>query len=130
MISGDLLSAAGLLVTLVGVLYSVWYGEMTHALEVPVRRHRSDREPEITTVRRALFARATPLVIAAVALVVVLADPAITVVAHAFSGGPYDAVKACFILVWLFGGWLTIATIQLTYALVMRWRRLKGPDLT
>jgi hypothetical protein len=130
MISGDLLSAAGLLVALVGLLYSVWYDEMNRALAVPVARHRLDREPDIATVRRALFARATPLVVAAVALVVVLADPAITVVAHAFSGGPYDAVKACFILVWLFAGWLTVATIQLSCALVVHWRRLKGPDLT
>jgi hypothetical protein len=60
MITGDLLSAAGLLVTLVGLLYSVWYGEMNRALAVPVARHRLDREPDIATVRRALFARATP----------------------------------------------------------------------
>jgi hypothetical protein len=130
MISGDLLSAAGLLLALIGLLYSVWYDEMNRALAVPIARHRLDREPAIATVRQALFTRAIPLVVAAVALVAVLADPAISVLAHAFSGGPYDAVKACFILVWLFCGGLTIATIQVTRALVVHFRRLTGPDLT
>jgi hypothetical protein len=125
MISGDLLTSAGLLLALVGLLYSVWYNEMNRALAVPVARHRLDREPDIATVRHALFARAIPLVVAAAALVVVLADPAISVITHALSGGPYDAVKACFILVWLFCGWLTIATVQVTWALAVHWRHLK-----
>jgi hypothetical protein len=47
MISGDLLSGAGLLLALVGLLYSVWYDEMNRALAVPVARHRLDREPKL-----------------------------------------------------------------------------------
>jgi hypothetical protein len=133
MVSGDLLSAASLLVTLIALLYSTWYGEMTQALEIRIARFRLDREPDVATARRVLLTRAVPLALAAIALVAVLAPPAATVVRDAITqsaGDEYDGVKACFVLVWIIAVGLAAATLQRGLSLLTHYRRLNGPDLS
>jgi hypothetical protein len=132
MVTSDLLGASGLLVAVIGVLYSVWYDEITRGASVRVARHRLDRATDIATVRRILLTRAAPLTAAGICLVAVLAPPAIDVVSRAFTTGfghPYDAVKACFLLVWVFGVGLTLSTAASTFTLVAKYRSLLGPDL-
>lgn len=132
MVSGDLLSAASLLVALITFLYSTWYQETSSALELPTKRFRLDRGPHLALLRRVLMTRALPICVAALALVLVLAPPAIKVawraIAHGW-GQPYDAVKACFLLVWLISIFLAAVSTHRTFALFRHLRRQAGPDL-
>jgi len=132
MVTSDLLGASGLLVAVIGVLYSVWYDEITRGTSVRVARHRLDRATDIAAVRRVILSRAAPLTAAGICLVAVLAPPAIDLITKAFTTGfghPYDAIKACFVLVWVFGIGLTLSTVASTFALVVKYRSLIGPDL-
>jgi hypothetical protein len=132
MVSGDLLSASSLLVALITFLYSTWYQETSSALELPIKRFRLDRGPHLTLLRRVLITRALPICLAASALVLVLAPPAIKVAWHAVADGwgrPYDAVKACFLLVWILSVFLAAVSTHRALALFRHMRRQSGPDL-
>lgn len=106
MVTGDLLSAAGLLVSVVGILYGVWYPEIKAACDIAPKRYRADRDPQISSLTSALWSRAVPLAVAMGILVALLAQPAVRVVVGAVrhpGSGPYDPIRACFVAVWLVG---------------------------
>lgn len=130
-ISGDLLTAAGLLLATIGMVFAVWHAEIIGAINVKGQLHRDDRGPQITQVRRALLYRAAPLDLAVVLLIATLAPPALSVISHALTddrGHAYDAVRAVFVVVWVLTVALGGALAELTVRLTARLRKLNRPD--
>jgi hypothetical protein len=64
----DLLAAASLLLTILGVVYGTWYAEITNAIGAAIPTHIENRAPVRQTVRAALYAKALPLALAAIVL--------------------------------------------------------------
>jgi hypothetical protein len=130
-VTGDLLTAAGLLLATIGLVFSAWYPEMTAAIGLDAPRHRLDRDPQIATVRSALWTRAIPLLIAILLLLFALAPAAVSVVAHALTdqwGHPYEPVRAIFVGVWVLLVALAVATGDLVRRLILKLHRLRQPD--
>jgi hypothetical protein len=77
---GDKLSAASLLLTIVGVIYSIWYPQLDAVLQTKVPAHKPDRARPHSQVAACLNTRAVPLMIASVVLFLVfLPDAAILI---------------------------------------------------
>jgi hypothetical protein len=130
-VSSDLLTAAGLLLATIGLVFSAWHSEMTAAIGISKPRKRLDRDPQIATVRRALWSRAVPLQVAVSLLALALGPPAISVVSHALTdqlGNPYDAVRAIFVGTWLLTVALVVGVGELTMRLVGKIRDLRQQD--
>lgn len=105
-VSGDLLSSSSLLLGAIGFPYSVWYPEISAAKTSKIPDH--DRSNVERTTKSALVGRAYPILTVSAALIVLLAAPAIDVVSGVIdywrspnSKAHYDAVPACFLLVYV-----------------------------
>jgi hypothetical protein len=130
-VTGDLLSAASLLLASVGLLFSVWQPEITSALEVSSKGLRADRGPRIAQVRQALVFRALPLLLAVLLIVVTCLPPAVAVVFHALTddlGNTYDPIKAMFVSVWILAVGLAIVVGAQLRNLNSKRRLLNKPD--
>jgi hypothetical protein len=77
---GDLLGSASLLLTLIALLYSLWYPEIIQALNIKVKNHAADRVQDHEHVRSVYVSRAIPLAVAAVALTVVFAPDVVRII--------------------------------------------------
>src|SRR6478735_6147621 len=98
----DVLGSASLLVGVAGLIYSVWYSEIKAALDLDVPAY--GRDSRIQQVQAAMRARALPITLVVVALTIALAPPAWTVASQSLRAirkghVDYDAVKACFLIV-------------------------------
>jgi hypothetical protein len=130
-VTGDLLSAASLLLASVGLLFSAWQAEITSATEVSIKGMRADRGPRIAQVRQALLFRALPLLLAVLLIVLTLAPPAIAVVIHSLTdcrGNPYDPIRTMFVSVWILAVGLLIAVVAQLRKLNLKRRMLNEPD--
>jgi len=109
---GDLLSAAGLIVGVIGILYGVWFPEIANAQAINVSgRNPMDSKAERDKLSLALWGRAAPLAVAAWLLSLVLAADVVAIVGESLqaiagrgsnTGWDYDAVRACLVLVEVF----------------------------
>lgn len=130
-VNGDLLTAAGLLLATVGLLFSAWHPEIAAATEVSTKGKLADRGPRIAQVKQALLFRAIPLLIAIILIVLACGPPAVMVVVRALThdwGNPYDPVRAIFIGVWALTigmGFVLAAQVRKLY---IKWRKLNEPD--
>jgi hypothetical protein len=130
-VDGDLLTAAGLLLATLGLLFSAWHPEIASATEVSSKGKLADRGPRTSQVKQALFFRAVPLLIAIMFIVLACGPPAVLVVVHAFGedwGNRYDPVRALFIGVWVLTIGMGFAVAAQVRKLFARWRQLKEPD--
>ena len=78
--NGDVLAAASLLLAILAVLHSLWYGDIGAALRVEIPTHLEDAAPQRRQVHEAIKTRAAPLAIAALVLLVVFLPEAIRLV--------------------------------------------------
>jgi len=131
-VSGDLLSAATLLATVLSLLYSTWYGEIRDARNSKIPLH--DRDPVIDVVRTALWSRAVPLLAAAAFLAAALAPSSLEVLRntwHVWLTAPsdyhYDPVQACFLGVFVVIVALILLTASATRSLSRLLRKLRSP---
>ncbi len=102
----DILTAASLLLTVVGILYGLWYPEIMATLAQPIPKHVQDRQIPRDKVTAVLTSRAIPLSVAAalVALVFLPESASITAAAvlrlrelgPAAYLGAYDTVRTAF----------------------------------
>jgi hypothetical protein len=112
---GDLLSAASLLLTVVGVIYSLWYQEISQAIDsapqLPPPDHREDRAEPRKKLRAVLRTKALPLSVASICIALVFLPPSVALVfqfVHEYHQVgfsiflKYDAITVSFILVELF----------------------------
>ena len=81
---GDLLASASLLLTLIGMLYSLWYPEIIYALELKVKTHSADRVQDHRGSYDIYRSRALPLAVAAVTLTSVFTPNLIRIVVASF----------------------------------------------
>jgi hypothetical protein len=112
----DLLSAASLLLTLIGFVYGTWYAEIVNALALNVPLLFDDRGVVRRSVHSALYGKSLPLGVAAVALTVIFLPDGLSIFGSGLraicivgSGAfqAYDAVKAAFCLVVILAGALS-----------------------
>ena len=105
---GDLLSSASVLLTLIALLYSLWYPEMVQAIDTVVPPDKRDREPDHKRVKGVYSTKARPLAVAALILTVVFAPDTVRILCasakHASEGGlrsilDYNAVSSSLVLV-------------------------------
>src|SRR5258708_28226825 len=98
----DLLSAASLLLTILGVVFGAWYAEIIAAIGMPIPPHAANRGPVRDAVRAAV-AKALPLALASVILTAIFLPDAVMIVGlgiHALRTlgcgalHQYDAVEA------------------------------------
>ncbi|OSC31540.1 hypothetical protein B8W69_03580 [Mycobacterium vulneris] len=130
-VTGDLLSAASLLLASVGLLFSAWQAEITSAVEVSIKGMRADRGPRISQVKQALLFRALPLLLAVLLIVATLAPPALGVIIHSLTdcrGNPYDPIRAMFLGVWILAVGLAFAVGSQLIKLNSKRRLLNRPD--
>jgi len=135
---GDVLSAASLLLTILAVLYSLWYSEIAAILEIRVPAHLEDASGDRRRVGNVLKTRALPLVLAAFLLTVVFLPEAVHLVVrwirHAYNRGiwyairQYDPVSLALVLVVVGMGALTTYTGWLARRLLRLRRRLTPLD--
>lgn len=130
-VDGNLLTAAGLLLATLGLLFSAWHPEIETASKVSSGGKFADRGPRIVQVRRALYFRAIPLLIAVTFVVLACGPPAVMVVIHALSddwGNSYDPVRALFIGVWFLMIGIGVVLFGQIISLRSKWRTLNYPD--
>jgi hypothetical protein len=131
---GELLSAASLLLAVIGLLYSAWYKEITGAIRMPVAEHREDRGSAIREVKRVFAARTLPLAVAAGALAVtlfpdfaaILADSAGVILSEGVGSlRRYDAVRTLFCTVGALAAYLAVHVAALAWRVRRRLRKLE-----
>jgi hypothetical protein len=76
----DLLSAASLLLAVLGVLYGLWYPEIIDALGIKVPEYAEDRKRPYREVSSVLYSRALPLTIASLGVSLIFLPDAIKIV--------------------------------------------------
>jgi len=127
----DLLSAASLFLAVIGLLYSVWYGEITSAIALTAPKHKDDRGPVIRQTKTAYQTRACPLAIASLTLAIVLIPDLVSVAVSAFSTVSqegvaaikrFDAVRALFCAVAVTSIGLAVHTFRLAWRIRARWK--------
>lgn len=133
----DLLSAASLFLAVVGLLYSVWYGEITKVLVRSVSEHKDDRGPIIRETRAVYLTRALPLALASLVLAVVLFPDLVAVLVSTFrtvfqkdtsAACIFDAVKALFCAIAVTSIGLAAHTLHLAWRTRSRWKKLNRID--
>jgi len=131
----DLLASESLLFTVLGVVFSVWYPEISQALDIDVpKQHLEDAGPQRERVARALKQKALPLAVADVLVVAVFIPDALRVTVDAThylarlglkALAAYDAVGAALVVVTLLNIALAAYFVSLTAKLVAIGRRLR-----
>src|SRR5215472_17552518 len=97
----DLLSAASLLLTVLTILYSLWYGEISSASSSDVERYAANRRIAYRDARTVFLFKALPLSLGTTALFITTLPPAIAITRWpiASSLSSYDAVSTIFVAV-------------------------------
>jgi hypothetical protein len=124
----DLLSAASLLLAVVGVIYGLWYAEISSALDtkLPSRSHAEDRADVLKPIRRVFFAKAIPLSLGSGSIALVFLPPSVGIVCRFVNSlcrlGPsvilqYDAITTSFVMVEVFA--LALACLSLVRVLAL-----------
>ncbi|WP_143543323.1 hypothetical protein [Salinicola salarius] len=105
----DLLSASSLLMAIAAILFSLWYGDISKALEISPKPHREDNVAAKNSVSNAIFSKALPVAIMALSLALIFLPDAIRIAKDSisiyFSSERdlfrYDAVRTayCFVTI-------------------------------
>lgn len=136
--SGDILSAASLLLAVLAVLFSLWYSDIGSALRVEIPTHLEDAGPQRRQVSEAIKTRAAPLAAGAVVLLLVFLPEAVHLAIHwlrqANNHGlwhaikSYDSVELSIVVVVLFMALLTAYALWLVLELAKLRHKLKPPS--
>lgn len=132
----DLLSAASLLLTVLGIVYGTWYTEIVNAIAMVIPGPVDDRVSVRRTVRAALYGKALPLALAASMLMALFLPDALAIVCgglsllHASGCGAfreYNAAEAAFCLVVVLTGALAAYLIFLVSQLKVKLGKINAP---
>lgn len=104
---GDLLSAASLLLAVIGILYGFWYNELADARSTQIPEHSANCTSPRIRVSRILWSRALPLTASSILLALVFLPDAIRIATDSIraygqvgiSLESYDAVRTAFCVV-------------------------------
>ena len=131
---GDLLSAASILLAVVGILYGLWYGEIVFALEIEPSLHPQDNKNKLDNVSSILSKRAVPLAIAASLVSIIFLPDVIRLILlssnNYLTKGPsafkdYGAVETAFCVVVIFAIFISINVITMIFKLTSLKKKLK-----
>jgi hypothetical protein len=109
-VSANLLSAVSLALAVLAAFYSLWWVDIEDARNAAIPQHMSDRGPVTRQLQFVKKARATPIALSSLTLAVVMAPPAISVIARFIRGfvhsgfavfRHYNAVPALYEVVWI-----------------------------
>jgi hypothetical protein len=134
----DVLSAMSLLVTMIALLYSVWYKEIQDEVELKPLRMSANRTGQIAGVKRTLRTRSLPLAAASMLLLLVLVpelmaviQSALRAVSSGLSGSwpRYDTLAAVFLVAYSFLVGLAGLAVRQVLDLRRKLADLQGPDL-
>ena len=130
----DLLSAASLLLAVVGVLYSLWYSAIADALATKVPEHAANRVKPRHEGGAVLCSKAAPLAFASTAVGLVFLPPAFLLAANPAETfermgcsyiSNYDPISTAFCLVVMFSlvlaGHSFTQTVRLILLLLKLW---------
>jgi hypothetical protein len=119
----DLLAAASLLLTVITILYSLWYPEISAALRSSIADQPINNEKNYRICRPLLLWKSVPLAIFACGIFLINAWDALCIVSHAWSqlrvtpAAAYSAVRTAFVVVVIvlafLGGHTIAAAIRL-----------------
>ena len=130
----DLLSAASLLLTVLGIVYGTWYAEIVNAITMTYPGPVADRVPARRTVRAALYGKALPLALAASILTALFLPDALAIARRGLSSfialgcnafHDYNAVNAAFCLVVVLTGALAGYLLFLVFRLATKLRKMR-----
>jgi len=130
----DLLSSASLLLTLIALLYGLWYQEIVQAIDTDVPPQPKDFKAPYKRVRGVYWAKANPLLIATIVLTVVFAPESVKILVTSInearnSGAAaiweYDAVSTSLLLVNLGSAFFAVHLISLVWKLRQKIRKLR-----
>jgi len=113
---GDILSAASLLLTIVTVLYALWYPELIEGLKIKIPAHKEDRPGPLSKINKVIYSRALPLFISSVLVSVVFIPDIINILKDAYeawaqSDGDipnYSSVKSAICIVVAFSIFMSL----------------------
>lgn len=125
---GDLLSAASLLVTIITVIYGLWYPEIQGAKEklLPNEKQEVARRRMQKEIQSIINTRALPLAITSCAIVTIFTPDAIRIIWETFNEfwyvgikaiQGYNAVDSAFVMVVILGWLLSTYLLFQTRAL-------------
>ena len=131
---GDVLGAASLLATVVAILYSLWYPEISAALRLDRPPMRDDRDTEISDLGKTIWTKALPLAVISGMPPVVFAPDVLGLIGRAVTtltlpGGPrfsYNSIDAAFVVVWLLMVILAVVAESQLKALWLKRRDFEG----
>lgn len=105
----DLLSASSLLMAIAAILFSLWYGDISKALEILPKSHSEDNVAAKKSVSNTIFSKALPVAIMALSVALIFLPDAIKITKESLSIYysnnhdllRYDAVRTayCFVTI-------------------------------
>lgn len=128
----DLLSAASVILTVSGILFGLWYGDLQRVIAETIPKHLPDRKSIQGEIRSALLGKAVPLAAFSVLASLIFLPALISVVVDALSKAVhyrlgalalYDAGKCSFVLVSLMTMGLAIYSSILVWQLERKRRK-------
>ena len=120
----DLLSASSLLMAIAAILFSLWYADISKALEIEPKPHKEDNVAAKKSVTSVLFSKALPVSLMALSIAAIFLPDALKIASESyeiykennFKLINYNAVKTahCFVTI--------LSSILSMYTLMLLWK--------
>ncbi|UZE86802.1 hypothetical protein [Pseudomonas viciae] len=130
----DLLSASSLLLAIAAILFSLWYSEISKALDVMPAKFKEDNAGNYRLVKDVLYGKALPVAAMAVFIALIFLPDAIKITIESFvlfcasstrATYAYDAVRTAYCFVSVLSIILAFYMIGLTVRLCGLCKKLK-----
>ncbi|WP_409306837.1 hypothetical protein [Pseudomonas putida] len=130
----DLLSASSLLLAIAAILFSLWYSEISKALDIMPAKFREDNAGNYSFVKAVLYGKALPVAVMAVFIALIFLPDAMRITIDSFvlfcdsstrAAYAYDAVRTAYCFVSVLSVFLAFYMIVLTVKLFDLCKKLK-----
>lgn len=129
----DLLSASSLLMAIAAILFSLWYAEISKALNIKPNKHKEDNIGNLQEIKGVIFSKSIPVTLMSTSVALIflpdsikLTLESITLYKNSDLKSTYDAVKTAYCFVSLLSLALAIYMIALTKKLMRLKKKLEG----
>lgn len=131
---GELLSAASLLLTIVTVLYALWYPEIVEGLNIKIPKHEEDWPGPSKKIETLIRSKVIPLFVSSMLVSIVFIPDAISIIKEAYwvwmhaenPASKYSSVKTAFTLVVLFSVYLWLQVSSILIKLISKKRKMNN----
>lgn len=128
----DLLSASSLLMAISAILFSLWYADISKALETQPKIYSEDNVAAKKAVTAILFGKALPIAIMALAVALIFLPDAIKITKESLlvytssdhAPAQYDAVRTAYCFVTILSAVLSLYMWVLVFKLISLCKRL------